>query len=117
MTEQVMELVRALCGPGQSEAVLYTLCEGACRALDWRLKDGLTAEDCGGAYPLAAAWIVMDWLRGSRGLEGVTALSAGDISLRREAGDGDGARLSQRAFQLMAPYFKDEGFVFRGVEG
>ena len=37
MTEQVMELVRALCGPGQSEAVLYTLCEGACRALDLRL--------------------------------------------------------------------------------
>ena len=117
MTEQVLELVRALGGGGQDEETLHTLCAAACGALDRRLKDGLSAEDCQGAYPLAAAWIVMDWLRGSRGLEGVTALSAGDISLRREAGDGDGARLSQRAFQLMAPYFKDEGFVFRGVEG
>ena len=117
MTEQILELVQALGSVGQDEDTLRILCAAACRTLDRRLRDGLAPEDCQGAYPLAAAWIVMDWLRGSRGLEGVTALSAGDISLRREAGDGDGARLSQRAFQLMAPYFKDEGFVFRGVEG
>ena len=117
MTQQVLKLAQALGGAGQDEELLHTLCAAACRTLDRRLRDGLGPEDCQGAYPLAAAWIVMDWLRGSRGLEGVTALSAGDISLRREAGDGDGARLSQRAFQLMAPYFKDEGLVFRGVEG
>lgn len=116
MTEQVMELVRALCGPGQSEAVLYTLCEGACRALDWRLKDGLTAEDCGGAYPLAAAWMAMDWLRGSQGMDGVTYLSAGDLSVRREGG-GDNGSLSQRALEIMAPYLQDDGFVFQGVKG
>ena len=117
MTEQVMELVRALGGAGQDEELLGTLCAAACRALDRRLKDGLTAEDCEGAYPLAAAWLAMDWLRTGRGLEGVTALSAGDISIRREGGASDGAGLAQRALALMAPYFKDEGFVFRGVEG
>ncbi len=116
MTEQVMELVQALGGAGQNEDVLRMLCANACRALNRRLKDGLTAEDCQGAFPLAAAWLAMDWLRCGQGLEGITALSAGDISVRREGG-GDSGTLSQRAFELMAPYFRDEGFVFRGVRG
>lgn len=117
MTEQVLELVQALGGAGQDEALLYTLSAAACRTLDRRLKDGLTAEDCQGAYPLAAAWLVMDWLRTGRGMEGVTALSAGDISVRREGGASDSGKLSRRAFALMAPYCRDEGFIFRGVEG
>ena len=118
MTEQVLELVQALGGAGQDEELLRTLCFAACRALDRRLKDGLTAEDCRGDFPLAAAWLAMDWLRSGRGLEGVTALSAGDISVRREPGSGDGAeKLSRRAMELMGPYLRDEAFVFRGVSG
>ena len=82
-----------------------------------RLRDGLTAEDCDGAYPLAAAWLVMDWVRGSRGLEGITSLTAGDISVRREGPEGSGGRLSQKALELMRPFLREEGFVFRGVSG
>ena len=118
MTEQVMELVQALGGAGQDEEMLRTLCATACRTLDRRLRDGLTAEDCDGAYPLAVAWFVMVWLRGSRGLEGITSLTAGDISVRREAGGGDGNdTLTRKALELMAPYLKSGGFVFRGVRG
>ena len=114
----MMDLVQALGGAGQDEEMLRTLCATACRTLDRRLRDGLAAEDCEGAYPLAAAWLAMDWLRGSQGMDGITSLSAGDISVRREAGGGgSGEKLSQRAFELMGPYLKDEGFVFRGVEG
>ena len=116
MTERVMELLAALGGAGAEETVLRTLCQGACEMLDRRLRAGLTAEDCGQAYPLAAAWLVLDWLRGSRGMDGVTALSAGDISIRREGG-GDGGKLSQQAMELMAPYFENDGFVFQGVDG
>jgi len=116
MTEQVLELLLALCGPGQDETVLRMLCESACRALDWRLKDGLTAEDCGGAYPLAAAWLAMDWLRGGGGMDGITALSAGDISVRRDGSGGSG-RLAERALAVMAPFLRDEDFAFRGVRG
>ena len=116
MTEQVLELVQALGGAGQDEELLRTLCFAACRALDRRLKDGLTAEDCRGDFPLAAAWLAMDWLRSGQGLEGVTALSAGDISVRREGG-GDSGKLSERAWEIMAPYLKGDGFVFRGVPG
>ncbi|MBD5098484.1 MAG: hypothetical protein HDT35_02860 [Clostridiales bacterium] len=116
MIEQVMELAQALGGAGQGEDVLRTLCVNACQMLDRRLKDGLTPEDCEGAYPLAAAWLAMDWLRGGQGLEGITSLSAGDISVRRD-GASDGGKLSERAMELMAPFLRDDGFVFQGVRG
>lgn len=116
MTEQVMELVQALGGAGQDEDVLRMLCANACRTLDRRLRDGLTPEDCQGAYPLAAAWIAMDWLRSGQGLEGVTSLSAGDISVRRD-GTSEVGKLPQQAMELMAPFFRDDEFVFRGVRG
>lgn len=116
MTERVMELVQVLAGTGQDKEMVRTLCGSVCRMLDRRLKDGLTAEDCGEDYPLAAAWLVTEWLRDGRGLEGVTALSAGDISVRRE-GSGDSGKLAQRAFRLMAPYLRDDEFVFRGMSG
>ena len=113
----MLELVQALAGAGQDEELLRTLCAAACRVLNRRLRDGLTAEDCEGIYPLAAAWLVMDWLQGGQGLEGVTSLTAGDISVRREAGSVDGGKLSRRALELMRPYLRDDGFVFRGVSG
>lgn len=116
MTEQVLELLQGLCGVGQDENMLRMLCESACKVLDGRLKDGLAPEDCGGAYLLAAAWLAMDWLRGSQGMDGITSLSAGDISIRREGG-GDNGKLSQRAMEIMEPYFGSDGFVFRGVDG
>lgn len=116
MTEEVLELVQALRGPGTDETVLRTLCESACGALNRRLRDGVRPEDCGGLYPVAAAWLVMDWLGQCQGMDGITALSAGDISVRREGG-GDGGKLSERAMELMAPFLEDDGFVFRGVSG
>ena len=108
--------MRKLGSVGQDEAVLRTLCQNACDMLDRRLKDSLTAEDCGEAYPLAAAWIALDWLRSGQGLDGVTWLSAGDLTVRRDGG-GDGETLSQRAVELMSPFLRDDGFVFRGVRG
>lgn len=116
MTEQVLELLRALGGAGQDEAVLRTLCGSACRMLDCRLKDGLTAEDCGDAYPLAAAWQALEWLRGSQGMDGVTYLSAGDLTVRRD-GNGEDKSLSRRAREIMSPFLRDDGFVFQGVKG
>ena len=116
MPEEVLELVQALRGPGTDEPVLRTLCGSACGALDRRLKDGVCPEDCGGLYPVAAAWLVMDWLNQCQGMDGITALSAGDISVRREGG-GEVGKLSERAMELMAPFLEDDGFVFRGVSG
>ena len=49
-------------------------------------------------------------------MDGITALSAGDISVRRD-GSGGGGRLAERALAVMAPFLRDEDFAFRGVRG
>ena len=115
MTDAALEIVKGLC-PGQDEELLRLLCAAACEVLDGLLRDGITPEDCGGRYPLAAAWMAADWVRDCGGGAEITALTAGDMSVRRESGGGSG-KLSGRAMELMAPYIRDTGFVFRGVRG
>lgn len=116
MKEEILKLVNALCRPGVEDTVLETLCEAACRHLDSMLAEGVTGEDCAESYLTAAAWLVMDWLRDSRDWEGITSLSAGDMTVRRESAGHSGA-LEQRAMELMSPYLKDRSFVFQGVRG
>lgn len=117
MTEAVLELAKSLCDQGTEEETLRLMCATACQTLDHLLLDGVTAEDCGDSYKLAAAWMVMDWLKDSQDWAGVTALSAGDLTVRRESGQKGSGRLSHRAMELMAPYIRDHAFVFRGVRG
>lgn len=116
MLQRVMELTQGLCAGERDEELLRTVCASAVQALDGRLRPGLAPEDCGEAFPLAAAWMAADWMQSGAGLEGVTALSAGDISIRREGG-GQTEAMGQRAMELMAPYLADRAFVFWGVKG
>lgn len=115
MTEQVLELLKRLRVCTEDEEMLLLLCRTACSRLDGMLKDGVTAEDCGESYLLAAAWLAMDLLEDVGDGAGVTALSAGDLTVRRE-GSSQGKR-KDRAVELLAPYLKTEGFVFLGVKG
>ena len=115
MKEQVLELLHALCRPALGDEALGVLCEAVCRRLDGLLADGVTAEDCAQEYRLAAAWLVMAWMEAGQGWEGVTSLSAEDMTVRRDGG-GE-SRLEERALELMRPYLRDEGFVFQGVRG
>lgn len=112
MAEQVLELLKQLRRCTETDTVLLMLCRAACSRLDGMLKDGVTAEACGESYLLAAAWMAAEWLDDTEG-GGITALSAGDLSVRREGSGGGRAR----AMELMAPYLREEGFVFQGVRG
>ena len=117
MTEQILALCRAM-GAGREE-LLLPLAQTVKEQLAGRLKEGASPEDCGTAFPLAAAMLVMDQLSGVTGGEGaVTSFTAGDLTIRKEAGCGGAGRtLSAQAEGLLAPWLKDAGFVFRGVEG
>lgn len=115
MKEQVLALVHTLCRPALEDEALDALCGAACGRLDGLLADGVTPEDCVQEYLLAAAWTVMAWMEAGQGWEGVTSLSAGDMTVRRDGG-GE-RRLERRALELLAPYLRDRGFVFQGVRG
>jgi len=112
MKEEILTLVRSLCRPTADEQTLSALCDAVCCRLDGMLAEGVTAQDCAQLYVTAAAWLVMDLLKDAMDWQGVTTLSAGDMTVRRQAGGGD---LEQRALELMGPWLRDRDFVFRGV--
>jgi hypothetical protein len=114
MEERVIELAKSLRGvSGGQEELLERLCRAACQRLDRRLREGVTAEDCADAYVTAAVWLALAGLSGQSG--GVSRFSAGDLTVEKSSGEA--SDMEKRAWRLMAPYVRDDDFVFRGVRG
>ena len=65
----------------------------------------------------AAAWLALDALARGKRADGVTAVTAGDFTVRRTAAAAGGEGLRKLARRLMAPYLRDGEFCFRGVPG
>ena len=112
MTEKILKLLAAMGADASQEELLTPLCQAVQDSLARRLRPGVTAEDCESAFVTAAAWMVLAGLRTGDGGEGVTAFTAGDVTIRREA-----AALLEQAERLMAPYVVDGGFFVQGVRG
>ena len=106
-------------GAGEDrKELLLPLAQAVERQLAGRLREGTVPEDCGTAFPLAAAMLVMDQLAGiaGGGAGEVSSFTAGDLTIRRESGSS-GRSLSAQAEELLAPWLGDTGFVFQGVAG
>ena len=88
-------------------------CLGGRAALAARLRSGVAPEDCP-AFAVAAALVAMEGLEEAEG-GGVTAFTAGDVTIRAERG-GQTSRTAQ-ALRLLAPWLKETGFAFQGVAG
>lgn len=119
MHERIVELARAAASPSEAEdALLEALCTAAEAQLTARLRKGVTAADCGDAFPCAAALLAAAGLLPCRGADGVEQFTAGDVSIRTGgSGCEAGAALRAQAAALMAPYWEDGGFAFMGVRG
>ena len=109
-----MALCRAM-GAGPEE-LLLPLVQAVERQLAGRLREG--AEDCGSAFPLAAAMTAVELLSAmTGGGDGVTSFTAGELTIRREQGGTGRKGLSTQAEGLLAPWLGDTGFMFQGAEG
>lgn len=112
MTEQVFAQAAALLGQpesGQAE-LLRLLCRANAAALQMRLKDGLTVEDCQEEFVMAASLFALAALKDAEKCE---EFRAGDLTVK--AGTGREAdALREQAEALMKPYLKD-CFAFVGV--
>ena len=118
MLEEITAIASELSHATQAEEnVLDKLCAAACQELDGKLREGISKEDCEGAFTCAAAWLAAAALASARlSGEDVSSLRAGDLSVtKRSAAEYE--RLRRQAWELMAPYVKDSGFCFRGVRG
>ena len=111
MEEKILALCRAM-GAGREE-LLLPLVRAVSEQLAGRLRPGLASEECGPAFPLAAAMIAVDRLAGMTGGGEIASFTAGDVTVRR----GAGKSLSRQAEELLALWLEDGGFVFQGVEG
>lgn len=111
-----MALCRAM-GAGPEE-LLLPLAQAVERQLAGRLREGVAPEDCGSAFPLAAAMTAVDRLSAmTGGGGGVTSFTAGELTIRREQGGTGRKGLSDQAEGLLAPWLGDTGFMFQGAEG
>ena len=121
LQETVLTLARELSGAGEAEeALLELLCQAAEQRWNKRLRPGVTAEDCGKAFPCAVAFTATADLAAARGGEGVSGFTAGSVSVRiRSAAESCALAESLRrtAERLMAPFAAPEDFCFRGVRG
>lgn len=121
MFEHVLSLASVIVQPSEEEKpLLAALCAAAVTDLTGRLRPSLTPEDCGDAFPCAAALSAAAAMLPCRGGGDVEQFSAGDVSVR--TGGSGGARqaageMRRRAEEIIAPYAADGSFAFRGVRG
>ena len=83
MEEQILAFVELMGGRGNDE-LLRPLCQAAEREMAGRLREGLSPEACGPAFPVAAAWLVLAGLEA--GTDGARA--AADFVTRDCEADG-----------------------------
>lgn len=120
MHEEILEYARLLGRVEEDqEALLNILCQAAEAELAVRLREGVLPEDCGGAFPVATAWLALAGLCAGQGAAGEpSSWSAGAVSVSGAAPAGERAEsLRRQALRLMVPYIKDESFCFLGVRG
>ena len=117
MEEKILKLAMDLSGAGEArEETLKLLCVQAAEELAGRLREGLSAEDCGSAFPVAAAWLALADLRAGDASAGVTGFSAGSLSIQTGESQA-GEVLRRRAYRLLSAQLRDSGLCFRGVRG
>ena len=114
-----MELALAAAGGNEAQRqLLEPLCLAAETAWQNRLREDVTAEDCGEALLCAAAFTAAAGLAAGGG--GPASFSAGDVSVTLPGG-GERARtadsLLRAAERLMEPYVRAAGLWAEGVEG
>ena len=120
MTEKVLKLLAAMGADTSQEELLTPLCQAVQDSLARRLRPGVTAEDCGEAFPCAAAFTAAADLAAARDCGGVSGFTAGSVSVQArspaEAGT-QAAELRRTAWRLMAPFAVPGDFAFQGVRG
>lgn len=120
MHEKILEFAKSMGAvPENQKALLESLCRTAETELAGKLRCDLTPQDCGDAFPLAAAWLARAGLCAAQSADEMpSSWKAGAVSVSGTTPSADRAALLQgQAYRLMDPYLEDRPFFFRGVRG
>ena len=112
--DEIYAAAAELCGT-ESEN-LMTVCGAVKAQLEGRLRDGYSIEDCRDAFIMAAAVLAVEMYGDMTDLSSdVASYTAGSVTVMRQKKVG--GNMKKQAETLLAPYLKDDGFAFRGVDG
>lgn len=118
MREQVFSQALLLTGEleGTERELLRVLCGAAASALELRLKEGITPQDCARDFTAAASLYAVAAMGEAREETVLEEFKAGDLTVRSSGKSRDAASraLQKQADMLMKPYFAD-CFAFVGV--
>ena len=121
MVEQILGLAALIARPAEEEKTLFeAMCTAAAADLTRRLRDGVKPEDCGDAFPCAAALLAAGGLLACRSGGDVEQFSVGDVSVRTGSGNHGcetTAAMRRQAAAMMAGFCGDDEFAFLGVRG
>ncbi len=99
------------------DELLLPWIQAARERLEGRLRAGVLPEDCGPAFPLAAAMLAVEGLERASGAGGAVSFTAGEVSIRTGGTGKNGESLSAQAERLLSPWLGATGFAFQGVRG
>lgn len=116
LKEQVLAQATLLAGGLEQEQVdiLDALCGASITGLLYRLRDGLSVNDCKADFVAAASLYALAALNEVMAGTRVEQLVAGDLTVRRGSADTASRCLFRQAELMITPYLKDR-FTFLGV--
>lgn len=100
----------------RNRELLRLLCGAAASSLELRLKEGVSPQDCGKDFVVAASLYAVAALEDAREETVLEEFKAGDLTVRNRGADRSAASraLEKQAQMLMKPYLADS-FSFVGV--
>lgn len=113
MVEKTLELCRQLGAASEWESMLPAMAQGVCTRLAGQLRCGVKPEDCGEAFPMAAAISVMELFHRVDGTQGLSAVTVGEVTIRKQSPDSEP---DWAARELLGPWLCP-GFAAMGAWG
>ena len=100
----------------RNRELLRLLCGAAASSLELRLKEGISPQDCGKDFVVAASLYAVAALEDAREETVLEEFKAGDLTVKKSASSRDAASrcLEIQAQRILAPFLKDR-FSFMGV--
>lgn len=110
--DEILTMAAEISGGEKDDTLLAALCQSAYNSLKMRLKEDVTVEDCGKAFPVAVAALAAKAWEDGVGEGAISSFAAGSVSLSVSQ---EGDRFTSAAIELLRPWMKDQSFGFQRV--
>jgi hypothetical protein len=114
-SEAILSYAAAIAGDGADDTLLQAMCVAAASELEARLREGVSAEQLGETFSLAAGVLAASMYCATEHPERIRRFRAGEVSVAYEKATPESLRTA--AEEMLAAYLQDRGFDFRGVRG